>query len=583
MNGVLKSDVGSRDHRRALGSYYSPEPLARVLVRWALRGQPGRLLDPSYGGCAFLRVAVDELTLLTTPEQARASVFGADIDSSTASWAAHLVSQGVPTVNLRSADFLSLQPGRELPRVDAVVGNPPYIRHHWLTAATKQRITTIAESAGVDLSGRSSMWAAFVIHACSFIEPGGRLAFVLPGSVLYADYARAVRNYLGLCFERVQLIRLAERLFDDASEETVVLIAEGARTPDVHSTPSRVVTRSVCGLEDLARLLEDRSEPVAPVGRSDLAMIPAWKLQHLSDHVQDVLARFLAFPSVEPLSAVAKVSLGCVTGANHFFVLDDEQVRHLQTEESVVPTIARTAWLTRPTLTMDDFLEASCGSPRYLLALGAQRRIDGRTTLARYLRLGVTQGIPERHHCQRDPWWSIEVDNLPDAFMPYTLGKWRGLALNEAAVTSTNTVHQVRWLKETTRPEALSRALVSWSSVAQLWAELIGRRLGGGVLKLELGDASRMPTMSDVVVSDDVVKRLVHGNVSVGAIADEALSRSDFRLTPDELESVRGAISGLAGGRVPGPHVAADRGEIGPSMGSSAVGRQRRKKSSGSG
>src|SRR5687768_16846971 len=44
------------DHKRSLGAYYSPEPYARVLVRWALAGRQQSVLDPSYGGCAVLRV-----------------------------------------------------------------------------------------------------------------------------------------------------------------------------------------------------------------------------------------------------------------------------------------------------------------------------------------------------------------------------------------------------------------------------------------------------------------------------------------------------------------------------------------------
>ena len=118
-----------------------------MLVRWALNGKPGKLLDPSYGGCAVLRVALEELTALGAPSAAD-MVHGADVDGSTASWAAHLVSQGVPQRNLLSADFLGLEPGRDLPRVSAVVGNPPYVRHHWIPDSTRRLAVDVAKSAG---------------------------------------------------------------------------------------------------------------------------------------------------------------------------------------------------------------------------------------------------------------------------------------------------------------------------------------------------------------------------------------------------------------------------------------------------
>ena len=60
---MARADLSSRQlqdgsdvsPRRLFGVYYTPDNLASVLVRWALADKPGPVLDPSYGGCAFLR------------------------------------------------------------------------------------------------------------------------------------------------------------------------------------------------------------------------------------------------------------------------------------------------------------------------------------------------------------------------------------------------------------------------------------------------------------------------------------------------------------------------------------------------
>ena len=222
------------------------------------------MLDPSYGGCAVLRVALDELAALGAPAAATL-IHGADIDHGAATWAAHLVAQGVPAENLVVGDFLGLEAGRDLSTVGAVVGNPPYVRHHRLTSAAKATAVAAAAAAGVRLSGRASLWAYFVIHAAGYVELGGRMALLLPGAVTQADYAAAVIEHLESRFDDVMLVRVGERIFADAEEETVVLLAAGAR-----EAGHRVIARfsevdDLAGLERLLAGPMERALGAAPV------------------------------------------------------------------------------------------------------------------------------------------------------------------------------------------------------------------------------------------------------------------------------------------------------------------------------
>ncbi len=308
------------EDKRLLGAYYSPEPYARLLVWWALAGTPGTILDPSYGGCAMLRVALDELRKLDA-EQPAELVFGADIDGGAAQWASHLVSQGVSPEHLRVADFLSLTPDIDLPRVNAVVGNPPYVRHHRLSAAARSQAASAAASAGVHLSGRASLWAYFVIHAAQFLQPRGRMALLVPGAILQADYAPEVLANLQRSFEDVLLVRVRERIFDDAQEETVALLAACA-SEGAPVRPCRF--EDVDDLAGLERLLTRAAVVGPPVHRS-LEGVADWKMHTLPPTALALVDRVLADGRVRPLSSLAKVSLGTVTGANEVFVLDEDE------------------------------------------------------------------------------------------------------------------------------------------------------------------------------------------------------------------------------------------------------------------
>lgn len=531
--------------KRSLGAYYSPEPYARVLVRWALAGVPGKVLDPSYGGCSMLRVALEELRHLGAPHPAQL-IFGADIDAATAQWAAHLASEGVPPENLVEADFLSLSPVADLPLATAVVGNPPYVRHHRLSSALRSQAFVASDSAGVHLSARASLWAYFVIHATRFVAPGGRMALLLPGAVLQADYAPAVRNYLEHSFRDVLLVRVRDRIFDDAQEETVALLASGAFASD---SPNPCRFADVDGLQDLERFLEAQPSIQRPAV-NDLDGIAEWKLDALPTTAIKLLTEILAHPLVHSISSIGKVSLGTVTGANHVFVLTQHDTDRLRVRDLTIPVVGHSAWLDGPLLTMESLGQRSTGRPNRLLTIPRSYSMDWRTRLGRHLSTAEAAKVNLRSQCRRDPWWALPTVRIPSAFLPYTMGHPRGLAINHARAASTNTVHQLTW---TTIPDEIqerSWALSSWSAVGRIFMELYGRHYGGGVLKLELSAAQRLPVIEGLLISETEWNSCRHNADLARSAADRALIHSHVGLNTRAISALHGAADLLTAQRV---------------------------------
>ena len=89
-----------------------------------------------------------------------------------------------------------------------------------------------------------------------------------------------------------------------------------------------------------------------------------------------------------------------------------------------------------------------------------------------------------RYKCSiRAPWWSIAPGARPDAFLGYLVSRRPAFRLNTHAAVSTNNVHQVFFHDG---PVSLAHPLTHLS------VELLGRIYGGGVLKIEPGDAARI-------------------------------------------------------------------------------------------
>ena len=88
-----------------------------------------------------------------------------------------------------------------------------------------------AAAGGHKFEGRAALWLHFVFHSMQFLEIGGRLGFVLPQSLLFADYSNSLKSALSQMFERVFIVCIDEQLFKStgSEEKTAVLLAEGYR------------------------------------------------------------------------------------------------------------------------------------------------------------------------------------------------------------------------------------------------------------------------------------------------------------------------------------------------------------------
>jgi len=545
MTAAGPNDSSLPPRKRQLGIYYTADRIADVLVRWALNKRVGAVLDPSFGGCSFLRTALDMLRERKADEPTQL-IHGVDLDPAAQIHAAQLIASGVPPENLHAGDFLSIPPGSIGP-FSAVVGNPPYVRHHWLDDSMRLRGQDLSRRAGVPIPGRASAWAYFVVHAIQFIQPGGRLAFILPGAFIHADYAHPVLLALEQSFTRVFVIRLAERLFPDADEETVIVLGDERRA----NGRTRARFADLHAFEELQRYLSE--SPAGRVGGNNGSLVDGLTL--LKNPVAGIWRELESTGVIRPLGETARVSIGVVTGCNQFFVRTNKDARELHRADGVsfVPVVPRSGWFHSVRWTKEDQEHVqTAGLPTQLLVL--DRRARSNRTVRQLLESAEAQGIHERNKCSaRRPWYRLSDVAAPEAFLPYMSARSPRLILNAAGATCTNAIHRVRWARAWVDPDSV--IVGSWTSVFALSAELCGRNYGGGVLKLEPGKAVRL-MVPDVHKGSGLLEELdrvrrSQGPTAARLAADELILRDALGLTTKDIGRIRGALSALQQRRIP--------------------------------
>lgn len=512
---MVTSSPVERRQRKSLGAFYSPPSLVEPMVAWAVTRADESVLDPSCGDGVFLESAARRLRDLgASRAQVAALLHAVDLNPDAARYTEErLVTElGLPFANVRVASFFSLDPPGELfgpaDGVDAVIGNPPYIRYQEFAGGARLEALERTVGAGVHLTRLASSWAHFVVHATAFVKPGGRLALILPAELIHTSYARPLREHLRRSFREVHVISFRQAVFPDVQAEVVLLLAAGKGKGPGWLRLAEVETGS--DLADLASVLNE-AEAFAP-GEDPGKWLPGYTAHPgaaLLDHLQDCSL-------LRPLHAVGKANIGFVSGANEYFVLTAEEAAqwHLP-EHSLQPALIRARQIPGFRVTRTDVDRARSQGERCLLWLPGERLTSAEEG---YVRRGEALGYSERYKCRvRSPWFRVPGVTAPDAFLTYMSDVVPRLCLNQARVVSSNTLLNVRLPRI---PAALRKAFVVafYNSATLLSCERIGRSYGGGVLKLEPGEADRL-----LVPSADLVARHKNALLELGAVVDSAL------------------------------------------------------------
>ena len=194
------------------GGFYTPMHIAAFLTRWAAVGAR-HILEPSAGDGAFLRA----LSALEVPP---CEVTAVELDRIEANKAQQSL-QGL-SGRILNQDYLDYEPDKP---IDSIVGNPPFIRYQYLNAHTQLKAQALYSTLGLRFTKHTNAWVPFLIKSLSELQPGGRLAMVVPAELLNVLHAGAAREYLLRTCETVLIIDTDALLFDGTLQRTVLLAA----------------------------------------------------------------------------------------------------------------------------------------------------------------------------------------------------------------------------------------------------------------------------------------------------------------------------------------------------------------------
>jgi len=233
--GQIFERMLSVEERHKFGQHYTRSEVVDLINAFCIRDAHARVMDPSCGGGTFLVRAYTRLKELSggtlTHDQLIKQIFGIDISS----FPAYLTTINLATRDLvdranyprvTNRDFFRTFPGdtlfhvplgnnpqamETLEKVDAIVGNPPYVRqekiNEYYGAAYKKELQELAkqEAPAAKLTGRSDLHCYFFPHSLSFLTEGGYIGLLVSSTWLDTGYGFSLQKFLLDNFEIVAI------------------------------------------------------------------------------------------------------------------------------------------------------------------------------------------------------------------------------------------------------------------------------------------------------------------------------------------------------------------------------------------
>lgn len=474
--------------RKERGAFFTRPAIAEYLASWAVLDQAdAKIMDPTCGEAVFLLAAGEQLKHLgRDAAEIGAQLYGFDLHEHSLEWSSKLLDDHELDATLKRADFFTVptpdQLGSPVPSMDAIIGNPPFVRYQRHIGGARDRSKQAALNQGVRLSNMASSWAALLVHACGFLKPTGRLAMVLPAELLTVAYAEPIRNWLKNRFGQVHLVMFDRLQFDDAIEKVVLVLAAGEGGCDAFSL------YYLDDSDDLAQVrpMSNHAAPVLDSGK--------WTHLFLSNKQRSLFQQMSA--ALDVLGDYGSPELGIVTGANAFFTLNESTRKKYDLSEATgkvvkvcPPGTKHLKGLAFSTQAWNALRDA--GERVWLFRPNVS---DTSSEVMAYVAEGKRLGVDKAYKCTiRTPWWRPPVVSPPDLFFTYMSHRYPRLLANTAKTTFVNSMHGLRLKPEAPRESRDAIPLLAFNSVTMLGAEVHGRSYGGGVLKMEPREAALLP------------------------------------------------------------------------------------------
>ena len=432
------------------GSYYTPQILIDFMLQFIIsKRQYTNVLEPSAGDGRFIKSLSNK----------KCTIHAIEVDEKKVEV---LQECKFGNTKVTCADFIDDE------EYDVIVGNPPYISKRNLDEEKRQISYRLMDYYGLPSNLFQNLWVSFILASIKLLAPDGSIFFVLPFEFLQVQYAEKLRNHLETRFNTIEIITFEEKIFDNIEQDVCLVYLENNAN---HKPFIRYTT-----INDL----EKRKSNFSSVIKRNKPL-KKWSNCILNDYETELISIIRSkYPKI---SEFGDISPGIVTGANEFFIINQNAVQNLNLEDNYLRIISKSTDVAdRLIFTKEDFNELYLTKKVALIDLRDVHENEISDALMEYLEKGESKKINERYKCaKRKRWFDVPIVKKGDACFFKRYDKLPRIIVNEAQVYTSDISYNLRFQENI---DAASFAFCFYNSLTLVLCEYNGRFYGGGVAEL---------------------------------------------------------------------------------------------------
>lgn len=480
--------------RNKSGQFATPSALAIDMLAYAKSilsdTQEITFLDPAIGTGAFFSALLRSFPA----SQIKKSV-GYEIDPLYKSkirmlWRHH-------DLCLYADDFTRVQPPEtDDTKFNLLICNPPYVRHHYLSKPEKQRLQRVgAQATDIKLSEQAGLYCHFLFIAHKWMAQNGLAGWLIPGEFMSVNYGQQVREYLlnKVTLKRIHRFDAENSLFDDALVSSCIVWFLNTPPEAYHEV--------------------EFSNGGTLTQPETTCFVSIEKLRQTAKWTKFPLATHISIKSQEQplLSDFFDIKRGLATGANKFFILDEQRIsRYSIPDQFLTPILPNPRYLEVDEVRADERGLPLLKQKLFLLDCDiseAEIRADY-PGLWEYLQEGMKIRTHQGYICShRNPWYVQEHRPAP-LFLCAYMGRQTGrrgkpfrFVLNHSSATATNAYHMLypKLHMQTLLDADPQLAHRIWQALNAISLDMLineGRVYGGGLYKMEPRELGNVPCPS---------------------------------------------------------------------------------------
>jgi len=368
----------------------------------------------------------------------------------------------------------------------AVVGNPPFIRYQYLSKEDQSFAEKIFKKHNLPFTKHTNAWVPFIIASLSMLKPGGRLAMVIPSEILHVLHAQSLRYFVGQQCKRIIIVDPEEIWFEGTLQGAVLFLAEKKQNVNEHTTGLGIIqTVGKSFLEQSPSVYFDKTNFI-----NGKTVEGKWTRALLTKKELDVFDGIASKVDVHRFTDIAKVDVGLVTGANKFFLVDDDTIQKYNLEKWSHHMFGRSQHCPGILYDARQHQENSeQGLPSNFLWFDVSDISELPQHVLEYIHMGEEDNLHTRYKCRiRKPWFKVPSVYSTSIGLLKRAHNMPRLIYNEIEAYTTDTAYRI-----TTRNVNAKKLVYCFiNSFTALSSELEGRHYGGGVLELVPSEIERL-------------------------------------------------------------------------------------------